>query len=415
MFIRNRAFLPTCYHFLTIGGNQLRRSVVDSRFKNLFSARACLTVVDKWQNHHDPFFETRPSFSALLLITHQRSQEAIGLMEEDASNKFFNGVYSKVTRWNLSALKRKIAPYKLWNDFKSKSESGLEVPSVLSSYRENAPIKFIDSIHSIIENNGGLHLAKLSQGDLRFVWNNFKYLKAYDAMVEMFNYCRPSHFTASNSLLCHYAFALLNSSYGQPRISLEFAKRLALEENRMEIHHYIQGLSYQLCGRVAREVAKMVGVKRMDSKMVELYKDCFPSASINDSHELYMSSFREAEAEFEKAFFNEPNAIHGLGYILHLVDQNKMKDASKWSSLVWEQLSILDEFTPYQAKVFVITGILAKKTPQLIATRLMNLEESKKMTRVEILEILKKSKEILVEHQMGEISAFEEIVESIQE
>lgn len=398
MFIRNLNFSVTSCHFPSIFKSKSEiKNLTNLSFNNLFSSKVSCLTENKWQNHHDPFFEKRPLFSQWAEKMHQRTQDSL----DESFDDFINGVYSKGRRWLLSSVKRQVSPEELWNSFKSGKESGFEEPSILTDLKDKNHIKAvgIDSINKTLEKKGGLHLANLSQVDLRLIWRNLKFFKEYDAMVEIFNCCRPSQFTATNSFLCDYAFAHLNSSYCQPGLSMEIAERLALEEERPEIH-YLMGLSLHSFAKVAQATTEMNESMCLNSLVMAVYKGCFPWATRHESRELCAHSFAESEAEFEKAFFKKPNAIFALGYILNLAEQKKIEEAKRWSSFVWDQLSLLADLTAYQAKVFILVGIIAEKPHESILTRLEECRAKGKLAKNELLKIIEECKEIMHEHRI---------------
>ncbi len=367
-------------------------------FQKFFHGKIEDSIENKWQNNHHPFYEKRPIFSKWPKMVRERYVEAL----EANSNDFLGLNYSPEKRWLLSSRKRnEVDPAYLWRSLKSPKNSEIQNPSILTHLKEkNNNIRpLFHAINNTLKEKSNLRLTNLSHEDLDLIWKNFRYFRNYDAMVEIFDCCLPSKFTATNSVLSDYAFAHLVSPYCRPTLSLEFAERLAMEEKNSPEIKYLLGLSLHTCARIAKEFAIQndhISKYPMDLLILQTYKLCFPFASCEDSHNISSKSFEAADLELKNAFFAKPNAVFALGYILNLIDREQLDEAKKWSSFVWNKLSLLEDLTLYQARVSIIVGIIAEKPIDLILSRLKNcqeeIEKSKKIRNI------KESKEILDEH-----------------
>lgn len=166
-------------------------------------------------------------------------------------------------------------------------------------------IKNLDSagISSLLEEKGGPGLINISTEAQKLIWQRCKELKDFDLMVEIFHCSRPTSFTCSKEILADYLFAQLNSSYSNPHLVEEFAKRL---KGPKAI--YLEGLSLAVQAAVAKKMDQNLKETKINSQLMRIYEDCFPqSDSYHDSHEIYPQIQSKAIAALLQAVIEEPN------------------------------------------------------------------------------------------------------------
>lgn len=362
----------------------------------------------------EPFYEERPNVKGLCQKIEERREEALKLYKgDDKKELFFTKSFAPVTCLNLPMLMRMASPDSLWPYFRSNKEGGLNTKSVLDDKTvQDLTLSNTDGLHKldeIFEKKGGPGLASVSQSDLAVYWKHAKDIKDYDAMVQLFHCCRASHFTANGSRILDFAFAHLNSAYVQPRLSLELARKLLQEQDTPQIR-FVMGTSLNIIAKIAQHMTRMQQAQKMNPQWIDRYRECFPNASFDDSQDLTARSFHDAALALEKAFNAQPNTVHGATRIINFLEQGNIESAKSLSSSISGQLHTFHELSPYQAKAFVMVGVLSRMRAGYIQEALEKLNR-KDSDEEQILKLIEEVKEIFVDNALqGEIEYMQNII-----
>lgn len=253
--------------------------------------------------YYSPFFLYQTNLldlSFLIKKIEERKDENFETWGEGHKGDVYSNIFTKRNRLMRASDGREQNPKELWKAFHSNPNIVfLGQPILLQN------INNLDStgISRLLEERGGRGLANISTEAQKLIWQRCKELKDFDLMVEIFHCNRPSSFTCSKEILADYLFAQLNSSYSNPHLVEEFAKRL---KGPKAI--YLEGLSLAVQAVVAKKMDENLKETKLNSQLMRIYEDCFPqSDSYHDSHEIYPQIKSKAIAALLQAEIEEPN------------------------------------------------------------------------------------------------------------
>lgn len=238
--------------------------------------------------------------STLIKKIETKRDENFETWGEGHKGDVYSNIFTKRNRLMRASDGRDQSPEALWKAFHSNPHLVMQGSPILIQ-----DIKNLDSegISDLLEAKSGKGLTNISTAVQKCIWQRCKELKDFDLMVEIFHCAHPSSFTSSKEILVEYLFAQLNSSYCNPHLVEELAKRLN-EPKAI----YLEGLSLAVQAIVAKKMNQNLRESKLNSQLMRIYETCFPlSESYHDSCEIYPHIKAKAIAALLDAEAEEPN------------------------------------------------------------------------------------------------------------